>query len=369
MNSYNWFPEFHNDPNVVWMGIAPMDLFLVESSKKMARMLQPNIKPEARLVFDLIDEGQFEPALHKAYSILRHCKNVDYSKVYYLTGAFEGKRLYDEYCKRRGIPDHQRIHIYVGNMWEQFTMSKEAKTPERGPYDTGLRSKLFLCFNRMLRTHRMVLVGLMENAGLIDRGYCSFFLEGKDNFNLNGIDNHLKTVVHAHTYNETWRGLNRLRDTGRLPLKLNIEQNVNMNVIQASDLEYYDNSYFSLVTETHFFPTVWFDSFMLHEVIFTEKTYKPIAMKHPFLIVGPQWHLYHLRSLGYKTFHPWINETYDTIANHEKRLFAILQEVTRLSQFTNEQWLEWQQGVKDIVEHNYAVIHSRKNQPPHLWRF
>jgi hypothetical protein len=60
--------------------------------------------------------------------------------------------------------------------------------------------------------------------------------------------------------------------------------------------------------------------------------------------------------MGYQTFHPYINETYDTIIDDEERLEAIYKETERLCTFTDEQWLQWQLNIKPIVEHNYTVL-------------
>ena len=63
-----------------------------------------------------------------------------------------------------------------------------------------------------------------------------------------------------------------------------------------------------------------------------------------------------LRELGYKTFHPYIDETYDTIENDQERMVAIVDEVERLNKLTDSEWLEWQNGIKDIVEHNHNLL-------------
>lgn len=43
----------------------------------------------------------------------------------------------------------------------------------------------------------------------------------------------------------------------------------------------------------------------------TEKTYKPISAGMPFVMVASQGFLYRLRKMGFRTFHPWIDESYD----------------------------------------------------------
>jgi len=55
----------------------------------------------------------------------------------------------------------------------------------------------------------------------------------------------------------------------------------------------------------------------------TEKTFKPIALGMPFVLVGTQGSLEYLRSYGFKTFgHLW-DEGYDTIEDPHERIQAI----------------------------------------------
>jgi hypothetical protein len=91
----------------------------------------------------------------------------------------------------------------------------------------------------------------------------------------------------------------------------------------------------------------------------TEKTYKVIAAKHPFIVAQRPRVLEVLRAEGYKTFHPYIDESYDLIENDVERLHAIKNEVLRLSTYSDEQWLEFQHNVKPIVDHNFELLKAR----------
>ena len=90
----------------------------------------------------------------------------------------------------------------------------------------------------------------------------------------------------------------------------------------------------------------------------SEKTFKPIACYHPFIIFGNRGSLAHLKKMGYKTFSPYINESYDTLPTWE-RLDAIITEVKRINNMTFEEKLNWYKGMTDILKHNYNTL--RKN--------
>jgi hypothetical protein len=57
----------------------------------------------------------------------------------------------------------------------------------------------------------------------------------------------------------------------------------------------------------------------------TEKTFKPIAMGMPFVIVGTQGSLKYLRSYGFKTFGDLWDESYDDEPDDSKRIEKIAQ--------------------------------------------
>ena len=73
------------------------------------------------------------------------------------------------------------------------------------------------------------------------------------------------------------------------------------------------NTYFSIVTETHV------GQGPSHV---TEKIYKLIFCCHPFIIIGPRYHLATLHRYGFKTFPEMFDESYDSmLENFEKHNF------------------------------------------------
>ena len=89
-------------------------------------------------------------------------------------------------------------------------------------------------------------------------------------------------------------------------------------------------------------------------------------MKHPFILVGAWKSLWHLKKQGYKTFSPFIDESYDEIEDDFERLFAITREVVRLSKFTDAHRILWQHSIKSIVEHNYQTLISKKDDNDYI---
>jgi hypothetical protein len=89
---------------------------------------------------------------------------------------------------------------------------------------------------------------------------------------------------------------------------------------------WYDQTYFSIVAESGVHPTT------LHPVLITEKTYKPIAYRHPFVVYGDPGTLSRLRELGFETFNNLFDESYDTITNSRQREHAIIKTIKEFAQ-------------------------------------
>jgi hypothetical protein len=118
-----------------------------------------------------------------------------------------------------------------------------------------------------------------------------------------------------------------------------------------STIKLYEDSYFSIVSETNFFG---------HTGRFlTEKTFKSMLYKHPFLLLCDPFSLPLLKEIGYKTFHPYIDESYDNEPNDTKRLKMILNEVNRLSNFSKDELFEFIDNVKEITIHNHNLLISK----------
>ena len=122
-----------------------------------------------------------------------------------------------------------------------------------------------------------------------------------------------------------------------------------VNIVESSR-KFYSETYFSVVSETNFYSTIDPSQFI------SEKTYKPIAEKHPFILIGRPGSLQKLKSLGYKTFSTIINEDYDLETNDSKRMRMIVDEVIRLSNLNTDDLNQFLSNIKPICEYNYNIL-------------
>jgi hypothetical protein len=84
----------------------------------------------------------------------------------------------------------------------------------------------------------------------------------------------------------------------------------------------------------------------------TEKSFKPIAMGMPFVIVGPQGSLRYLRSYGFRTFGDLWDESYDDEPDDAKRIEKIAQ-VLKLLDGLEEHRQDIFESAQEIIKHNW----------------
>lgn len=94
----------------------------------------------------------------------------------------------------------------------------------------------------------------------------------------------------------------------------------------------------------------------------TEKTYKAVGCKKPFIVYSTPGTLQAIKALGYKTFHPYIDETYDTIMDPTLRRNAIIEEIKRLSALPNNEFTEIINKCKSLTEHNYKILENEQKK-------
>jgi hypothetical protein len=214
-------------------------------------------------------------------------------------------------------------------------------------------TKKFLNLNRRWRPHRCSLIALLSARNLLDKGFVSFAPSDDDQ----NWDNMFDLILDINKECcEVVRDIEFFKNN-KHPLpplyvdKDDLVEDTVTNIIDNTN-HFYENSLFSLVTETNFYRNQGLESILT----ITEKTFKPIISLHPFLLVSIPGSLSALKELGYKTFHPWINESYDLEQDDALRLKKIVDEVERLSNLNDYEVIEFIKNVKPIVIHNYIVI-------------
>lgn len=117
----------------------------------------------------------------------------------------------------------------------------------------------------------------------------------------------------------------------------------------------YSSHHIEVVIETNVYDCGWW----------TEKTAKCLYTGKPFLLLGTQGQLVKLHELGFKTFSPWIDESYDQESNTDRRFDMIQAEIRRISKLQSSEkeiFINELNEIADYNKNNYRTFIERYNQ-------
>jgi len=199
------------------------------------------------------------------------------------------------------------------------------------------RTKHFVCLNRNSnKNFRYTLGCFFEALNLWDNVYASFLKTNEDKhhmFETNNKNFDELLLSAAESFSK------------KLPIEIdtqNSDDKEGFEVAKAFKKEIYLNSYIYIVTETNFKTNIFI----------TEKICNPIAVLQPFILFGAPGYLKYIKTLGFKTFDTFIDESYDDIENDETRYLKLCNEIERISKLPLEELHSWYLSIQDILIHN-----------------
>lgn len=225
--------------------------------------------------------------------------------------------------------------------------------------NTVIRPHRFHCFNRTMKPHRYALAYHAVKTGLLQDNIFSFlnsFGATSETVHENltrffpdsaEILYYSQVVCDLIPYHVDTHGLD---ESGR-------GQMTSTN--NRKDL--YLNSYVNIVSETAFITE--------KKPFISEKLWKPVMNLQPFVVVGNYQTLKTIREMGFKTFEPFIDESYDEVYNHKERMQLILKEIDKLNQMPIEKLHEWYYSITDILIHNKEHLKTFANTNPYQVAF
>jgi hypothetical protein len=116
-------------------------------------------------------------------------------------------------------------------------------------------------------------------------------------------------------------------------------RNITANSLAAA----YINSFVDIINETRFAqPTA----------NFSEKVFQAIQYQKPFIVVGPPKTLEYIRSMGFKTFNEFWDESYDDELHHGERLAKIFDLIDQIMNTPLEDLRTMYDKMRDTVQYN-----------------
>ena len=328
-----------------------------------------NPKNNFYLLIAFTNEGTMDEHLFEYLYNICYDYNIPNKKLIFSIACPDVEEHHQKFVTREKIPPQHQIKTFFWH-WSLRQKADEAQlilydpthinqdkfktkpsiASEKDLDETKIRDNNFLIFNRRLRDHRISLISLL-GRDFISNNLVSYDLETNHN---DTTSEFFKSRVENNLVEKT---VNNLADLYEHKPKSTIDFD-NIDGVLGFGYEVKDpyiNSYIHICTETNFYDP---------GIYFSEKTWKPILNLQPFINVNYQGALKHLQQMGFETFHPFIDESYDKILDPKRRLTFIYNEIERINNLPKEEIHEWYYGIKDKLVYNqqHALAHRKENK-------
>lgn len=264
------------------------------------------------------------------------------SNIFFVSANYDIEEEYKKFLDVRKINDF--CTPYYLEYWSKFLFNKN--TSYNNTHQV-IKEKDFLFYNGKLRAARLLAVSKLFNEKILDKGLISFTstnYTGKEYNSLQSCINTLKNYNACYDY-----VLDYVNNFQPLVLDLQpneyAQENIDTNII-----EHYQNTYFSIVSETS-----------VTSRFISEKTFKPIFNRHPFIIIGAPKMLQAIRNFGYHTFPELFDESYDEELDTVKRIHMVINEVKKFCELDTKEKIKRIKHVEDKLKYNQNLfINSAK---------
>lgn len=270
--------------------------------------------------------------------------------------SFNAREVYESW-----FPPEERclevrnLPFLISNISYHYNVNRDTRLSEQSWVRTrdNVRKNYFVYPIRRGRDHRLAVLHKLWDMDLLSKADWSC-LDFKD-------PHHGYAVTVNFGFNVD---IDKSRDLYKsLPHSLEDEQGSTYFSVHGwndQHSRYSENAYFYLASETYFHGEY---------KSLTEKVFKPIVNFQPFLFMAYQGALEELRKMGFKTFSPYIDESYDNEPDAGKRMQMIVNEVSRLCSMSKEEIHNWYWGMQDILLYNHKFFLDLWKNEPHSKEF
>lgn len=299
------------------------------------------------LYFRNQQEGLSYTVLEQIY---HHCKERDIplEKIIIQTDSANFDEHKEKFEKKYNFPLNVKYFMYP---WALQLSSEniEELTQQKNIVNGFKRNREYkvVCLNKRLKDYRIAIISF-----LLGKKYDNMFLSYDTNFGRDvkfikelkvnpgqdNIDNLISTL--SEGYEIFLSTQKRIAD----------KMDTDFDKVYFDDYKMYENSYFSIVTESTFFGNLRL----------TEKIGKPIINYHPFVVVGPDNFLKLLKFYGFKTFGEFWDESYDDETQPHKRFIKITKVIDNLMNLTTKEWDVLTKKLEPILIYNRNHLETFK---------
>ena len=294
----------------------PSRVIKAAKSKKIRILILSTVEGD-NFSYDTFDGFEH---LHSTVQLLGLPKH----SVLIVSGNLNASQQYAEWCKRHAKEEH--IEFQEGVEWD----GKMSHPPSNAVKITD-HCLPFNSLNRAHRNHRTEhLYFLAENKlqGLVSGGAW---------FDTHNIDAPIYQTVEYNHYKSVL--------TSNYPKTIDIPDLVNQVPNLINNLKIYETSQLTVVTESHFDQT--------GGMFITEKTFRPLLVGHPFMILGQKGTLEKLRSWGFETNFNGLDQSYDSVEDDRERFWQFHQSLRNWCMLDPEIRRTAIYKWDNIIQHNF----------------
>jgi hypothetical protein len=277
--------------------------------------------------------------------------NIPDEKVYFIFADYKLKDNFKKLNVGYHIHDYSFYLTFKSHEFNKLIREQRNCVVTQKEYVDYIESnkKDFLLLSRHWKQHRIFILNQLHRLGLENN-----LVSWEKSY----YDDRMIEELFKYDKNEEFAQL--LKETSR---HIDVDDLVNVSGYGYENKEMYLETYLSIVTESIFFQTEpnYPTGFI------SEKIWKPIGQCQPFILVGPSKSLSYIKErFGFKSFHPFIDESYDYIENDMDRLILIQKEIDAFSKKTKIEKVEFLNNVKDICFYNQNLFLEYENNEKEL---
>lgn len=213
--------------------------------------------------------------------------------------------------------------------------------------------KKFITFNRITgnsRVYRSLFVAELAKRNLLPFGHISY----SKNCPIHGnfIDNLHSATTNNLITKEYCDEVSAILTS--IPGELRIDNQhaefIQNDSMTLGPMDKLMESFVYIVTETCFWDT---------KKHLTEKIFKPIVLKQPFVLLGSQNNLSYLKEYGFKTFDKWWNEDYDKCSDPIQRINKVCDIIENICSLSQSDLQDLALEMEETLEYNYNRFFSK----------
>jgi hypothetical protein len=303
---------------------------------------------KVKILISLMHDPLYDDYNIREFELQMNKLDIDGSNMIFLGGSnfeeyyekhTESKvKIYNGHLFIKGYADMMKSFPTIGNLGYMCELVEENDLNKN-----QIRPYKFLCNNKtMTKEHRASMAYFTIKYDLLNEGKFSFIQKIDKNI----LYSHISKLLEKPNkeYIEKIESI--------LPYELDTQQlspNEKTNFGATNNKkDWYSQTYINLVTET----------FFGRNVFLSEKIFKPLSNLQPFIVLGDYGTIAELNRLGFKSFKPFIDESYDLEIDPKIRIQKIEKEIEKLKNKSIEEIHEWYYSIKDILLHNQKHMYS-----------